>query len=335
MKIGLALPHYDYPAPDGERLTWHGLVDATRRAESLGFDSAWISDHLVFEISRYGGPDGPVGTPEAFTAIAALVPHTQRIRLGTLVACAPFRHPGHLAKMTTTIDLASGGRFELGLGAGWYRAEFEDFGYDFGSTGERFSVLEETVEVVRALLGGGPVDHAGPRFHLVNAYNHPRPLTGGGPRLWIGGKGRERLLRLVVRSGAGWNTVWRWTVDDYAARVEALARIAKDSGRAIEEIPRSVGLYAVVGADQRDLRERWRALQAWTPGGALDDTSLEDFAGSTLTGTVEQVLERLGAFAKLGVEEMIVSPGSLPFAIPEWSTVELIAERVIPAARDL
>src|ERR671934_2132014 len=140
MRIGLALPHYDYPAP-GAELSWDGLVEATHRAEALGFDSAWISDHFFLDISRYGGPEGLVGTPEAFMAVAALATLTERIRLGTLVACAPFRHPAHVAKMSAAIDIASGGRFDLGLGAGWYEKEFAAFGYEFGSTGERFAVL--------------------------------------------------------------------------------------------------------------------------------------------------------------------------------------------------
>src|SRR6059058_5094520 len=160
MRIGLALPHYDYPTPDG-LLSWQDLLEATLRAEALGFDSAWISDHFFLDITRYGGPPGAVGTPEAFTALAALGARTERIRLGTLVACAPFRHPAHVAKMASAIDLASGGRFDLGLGAGWYEAEFGAFGYEFGSTGERFAILEETVEAVAALLGGGPVTYRG------------------------------------------------------------------------------------------------------------------------------------------------------------------------------
>src|SRR5439155_12231058 len=231
MRIGLALPHYDYPAPGG-RLTWNGLLEATQRAEALGFDSAWISDHFFLEITRYGGPEGLVGTPEAFIALAALAARTERIRLGTLVACAPFRHPAHVAKMSTNIDIASGGRFDLALGAGWYEREFEAFGYGFGSVGERFEVLEETVEVVRALFDGGPVMHHGRRFHLADAYNHPPPVTPGGPAVWVGGKGGDRLLRLVARHATGWNTVWRWTLEDYRPRVQRLRGIAERDGRA-------------------------------------------------------------------------------------------------------
>jgi probable F420-dependent oxidoreductase len=334
MRIGLGLPHYDYPTADGP-LSWEGLLEATLRAEALGFDSAWISDHFFVDITRYGGPEGSVGTPEAFTAAAALAVRTSRIRLGTLVACAPFRHPGHVAKMATAIDLVSGGRFDLGLGAGWYEAEFDAFGYGFGSSGERFAVLEETVEAVAALLSGGPVTYEGRYVRLRDAFNHPLPATPGGPPLWVGGKGGDRLLRLAARSAAGWNTVWRWTIEDYGLRVERLREIAEREGRDPASVRLSIGLYALVGEDERELARRYASLQRWTPGGAIDGESLDEWSRPTLTGTVDRCAERLEEFAELGVEEMILSAGSLPFAVFDWSMVELIASELVPRAHDL
>src|SRR5207247_6021495 len=153
MRIGLALPHYGFSFPDGRPLTWDRLLAATLRAEVLGFDSGWISDHFFLDTSRYGGTDDPAASVEPFVAIGALAARTKKLRLGTLVACAPFRHPAHVAMMSTALDIASGGRFELGLGAGWYEREFAGFGYDFGSAGSRFAVLEEDVAAVAALFG--------------------------------------------------------------------------------------------------------------------------------------------------------------------------------------
>ena len=334
MRIGLALPHYDYPTPESA-VGWDGLLNATLRAEALGFDSACISDHFFLDITRYGGPPGPVGTLDAFTALAALAARTTRMRLGTLVACAPFRHPAHVAKMASAIDLASGGRFDLGLGAGWYEAEFRAFGYDFGSTGERFAILEETVEAVAALLGGGPVTYRGKHVQLVDAYNHPAPVTPGAPPIWVGGKGGDRLLRLAARSAAGWNTVWRWTLDDYRPRAARLREIAEQGDRDPASIRLSVGLYALVGEDDRDVARRYEALQRWTPGGAIAGESLEEWSKPTLTGTVEQCVDRLAGFAELGVEEMIVNAASLPFAVFDWSMVEVIASEILPRAHEL
>lgn len=335
MRIGLALPHYDFSFPGGEPLAWPAIVDAARRAEDLGFDSIWISDHFFLDLARYGGPDRALGSVEPFAALAALAPLTRRVRLGTLVACAAFRHPAIVAKQATVIDLASGGRFDLGIGAGWYEREFRAFGYPYPSTGERFRMLEEQVQAIAALFGGGPADVEGRYVTLRGALNRPLPAAKGGPPIWVGGKGGDRLLRLVARHAAGWNSVWKWTPEAYGERVEALARICQAEGRDPATVRRSVGLYTLVGRDQADLEARYEALRRWTPGGALDAVALEDWAGDTLTGTPERCLERLRAFAALGVQETIVAPASLPFAVYDWSELELIAEALVPAAREL
>jgi probable F420-dependent oxidoreductase len=338
MRIGLALPHYDYSFPDDKPLSWERLVEAAQKAEALGFDSVWLSDHFFLDLARYGGSDEPQGTVEPFTALAALAMATDRVRLGTLVACAPFRHPAHVAKMATAIDLISGGRFDLGIGAGWYEREFEAFGYEYPSTGERFAILEESVEVIAALFAGGPVTHDGDRFHLHGAYNHPPPLEREGrrgPPMWIGGKGGDRLLRLAARHQAGWNTVWKWEPAAFAERVEAMRMAWAAEGHEPTAAPVSVGLYTLIGEDEADLAARFDALQRWTPGGALDGQTLEDFGRDTLTGSPEKCLERLRGFARLGVEEFIVGAGSIPFSVYDWSMVELVAESLLPAARSL
>src|SRR5437879_884196 len=244
MRIGLALPHYDYSFPGGEPLSWPGLLDAAVRAEPLGFDSAWIPDPFFPGIRRYGGPEGLLGSVEPFTALAAIAAATSRIRLGTLVACAPFRHPAHVAKMATTIDLVSGGRFDLGIGAGWYEAEFDAFGYDFATLGERFSILEESVEVIARLLRNEQVDFDGEHFHLDGAFNHPAPARPNGPPIWIGGKGGPRQFRLVARHAAGWNSVWRWAPEPFGERVQELRRVAESEGRDPASVRASAGLYA-------------------------------------------------------------------------------------------
>jgi len=335
MRIGLALPHYDFSFPDGKPLTWPRVVEAARRAEALGFDSVWISDHFFLDLGKYGGSAEPAGTVEPFMALAALATSTERVRLGTLVACAPFRHPAHVAKMAAAIDLASGGRFDLGVGAGWYEPEFESFGYEFSSTGDRFSLLEESVQVIAGLFAEGPYTHEGKWFQIDAAYNHPRPARDGGPPIWVGGKGGDRLLRLVARHASGWNTVWKLTVDSFAGRADELRRVAEAEGRDPGTVRLSVGLYTLVGEDERDLASRFGALQRWTPGNALDGVLLEDYARDTLTGTPDACLERLAAFARAGAEEFIVGAGSVPFSVADWSLVELIAEAIIPPAHSL
>jgi alkanesulfonate monooxygenase SsuD/methylene tetrahydromethanopterin reductase-like flavin-dependent oxidoreductase (luciferase family) len=294
-----------------------------------------VSDHFFLDLGRYGGSSEPSGTLESFTGLAPQATITNRARHRTLVACAPLRHPAHIAKMATAIDLLSGGRFDLGLGAGWYQREFEAFGYEFGSSGDRLSRLEDTAEAVARLFNGGPVDMKRGSVELSGAFNHPAPAQPGGPPIWIGGKGGPRLLRIVARHAAGWNTVWRWALADYRGRIQELERRSEAEGRDPSTVRRSIGLYTLVGEDDRDVAARYEALQRWTPGGALDAESLEDYARTSLTGTVESCLERLSEYAALGVEEFIVGAASLPFAVFDWSMVELIADAVVPRARGL
>jgi probable F420-dependent oxidoreductase len=336
VRVGLALPHYDYSFPSGETFGWDAVADAAARAEALGFASVWISDHFFLDIGRYGAAPGPRATLEPFTALAALATRTASVRLGTLVACNPFRHPALVAKMATTIDLLSGGRFDLGLGSGWFEPEFEAFGYPFGSVGERFGALEEAVEAIAALFADeGPVTFDGRSVHLQGAFNHPPPARPGGPPIWLGGKGGDRLLRLVARHATGWNLSWRTTPQAYGERSQALTRACEAAGRDPATARRSVGLYTLVGEDGRDLQARWQAMQEWAPDGSLDRVALEDFAEDTLTGMPAVVSSRLAAFAEQGVDEIIVNAAHLPFAVYDWSQVELIAATVIPAALEL
>jgi probable F420-dependent oxidoreductase len=334
MRLGLALPHYEHSFPTGQRLTWESLRDAALRAEALGFDSVWISDHFQLDLSRYGG-SGVAGSVEPFTALAALAAVTERVRLGTLVACAAFRHPAIVAKMATVIDQVSGGRFDLGLGAGWYEAEFAAFGYPFGSVGDRFTMLEDTVQAVAALFGDEPSTFHGRTVQLREAVNRPGPVQAGGPPIWVGGKGGDRLLRLVARHAAGWNVVWRADLGEHADRARRLRELCEEADRDPSTVRLSVGLYTLVGEDGKDLQARYQQLQEWTPGRSLDGVALEDFADGTLVGPPDVCVDRLAAFAANGVEEVIVTPASMPFVVPDWSEVELIAATLIPAARDL
>jgi len=332
MRFGLALPHYDYSVPDGGPVSYERVRDFALLAERLGFGSVWISDHFFLSLARYGGDPEPHGSLEPLTTLAALATDTERVRLGTLVLSAPFRPPSILAKMATAIDLASSGRLDLGIGSGWYEDEFRAFGYPFGSTGDRFEILEETLEVLRLLFAEGPADHVGKRFRLQGAYNHPRPVQASGPPLWLGAKGGPRSLRLAARLADGWNTVWRWTVQDYTERATLATRMCEREGRDPRTLRRSVGLYTLVGEDASDLEARYRALQKWAPGGGLDGEPFREFAHGALVGTPEQVLDTVARFSEQGVEEIIVNAASIPFAVFDASMLELFSETVIAAA---
>jgi probable F420-dependent oxidoreductase len=327
MRFGLALPHYDFSGPDPGPVTFDRLSEIARLAERLGFSSVWISDHFFLRLDRYGGGPEVHGSVEPMIGLAALAMATERVRLGTLVMSASFRHPGIVAKMAAAIDLFSGGRFDLGIGAGWYEDEYRAYGYPFGTVGERFEILEESLEVLGLLFGEGPVTFRGKHFRLDGAYNRPEPA--GRPPIWLGSKGGPRSLRLAARHADGWNTVWRWTVEDYAERVREARRICEDEGRDPASLRLSVGLYALVGTDKADLESRFAAMQRWAPGGAIDAVSLSEWTRGGLVGTPPEVLETVAQFAALGVEEIVLSAGPLPFSLYDRSAIEVFAESVM------
>ena len=328
MKIGFALPHYDFSSPGGEPATLAGVVEWATKAEELGFDSVWISDHFFLDLTRYGGPAQRFGTPEALATLSAIAAETERVRLGTLVLCYAFRHAATLAKEAATLDAASDGRLDLGIGAGWYEDEFRAMGIPFPGTGDRVSALREYVAVVGGMLSDPAFSFRGRFVSVEGATNIPPPVQKPRPPIWIGSKGGERMLRTIARHADGWNTVWRWTPEAYAAVAARLNRACEETGRDPTTVRRSVGLLCLLGENENDLEQRWRALQRWSPGGALDSTSLDEFRLDTLVGTPAECAEQVRAFADLGVEQVILSFGGLPFALFDESQLALGAELI-------
>lgn len=334
MRFGLSLPQYDFSLPDREPIAFEAMASWARRAEAMGFDSVWVSDHFFYSFGRYGADPAPIGALEPMTALAGVAAVTERVRLGTLVLCSPFRHPAALvAKMANTLDAISGGRLDLGVGAGWLQDEFDGFGYRFGKLGERFAILEETLEVLDALRSGEPVTFDGPSVSLRQARALPVSVQRPGIPVWVGGKGGPRLLGLAARYAAGWNAVWRWSPQAYAERADAARRACEEVGRDPVTFRFSVGLYGLMGEDEPSARAAFERGRAAMPEGAIDHESFDDWRADTLSGTPEQVMERVGAFEAAGVEEIVLSPWVLPFAIHEPEQVELFAERVMAPLR--
>jgi probable F420-dependent oxidoreductase len=332
MRIGLALPHYDFSIPGVSPVRFEAVAEVAQRAERLGFDGVWMSDHLFASLRRYGGGDERYGSLEPLSTLAALAPLTERVRLGTLVLSAGFRHPAIVAKSATAIDRLSGGRMELGLGAGWFAEEYDAFGYPFGEVGERFGLLEETVGYLDALFGDEPASFDGRRFTLREAYNHPGPVQEPRPPLLLGGKGGPRLLRLAARHADGWNTVWRWTPEAYAGRAAAARDACERVGRDPATFRLSLGLYTIVGEDGSDVVRRYELMRERLPAGVVDAVPLDALRRDGLVGTPAEVLERLERFAALGVSDLVVGPAPVWFAMPDPSMLDLLADRVLPAA---
>ena len=325
MDIGLALPQYDFSVPGESPLRWETLLGWAQRAEALGFDSVWLSDHLFLDIGRYGAAAGDHGCFDPIVALAAIARRTRSVRLGTLTLCMPLRPATVLAKALATLDVVSGGRLIVGLGAGWYQAELDAAGVDMERPGARLARLAESVQVVRGMFGGGPFSFDGRYERAHEARCLPRPVQQPTPPIWVGGKG-ERLVELAGRYADGWNTAWAWTFDDWAEKAALLDKACEQAGRDPASVTRSVGLYALAGEDEADLARRFRRLQELTPAGVLDGVELADWRKGRLVGTVEQVAEQVHRWKSLGVSSLVVTAGGLPLALASGEDVELLAE---------
>ena len=206
LKVGLFLPTYEREM-DGATPRWSDILAMARRAEELGFDSLWVADHLLMRDEQ--GTSAPW---EAFSLLAALAASTSRVELGPLVACASFRNPALLAKMADTLDEISGGRFVLGLGAGWHAPEYAAFGYPFD---KRVSRFEEALQIIHGLLKDGQIDFEGTYYSARECELRPRGPRPTGPPILLGTTG-ARMLGLTARYADSWNGFYSRTSNNVA-----------------------------------------------------------------------------------------------------------------------
>ena len=267
MRIGLALPQYDYSVAGESTLRWDTIVDYATTAERAGYHSLWLSDHLLLDVAKYGGPTDRYGMYDAIVGLGALARVTTTVRLGTLVLCEALRPASVLAKSLATIDRLSGGRLDVGIGAGWYEPDYEAIGMTMPSPGVRIARLREAIIVCGAMLDGGPCTFDGEYHSAAGAVNAPAAVQQPRPPVFVGGKG-DRLLGVVAELADGWNTCWAWTFDDYRERAAVLDRACEERGRDPKSVARSLGLYALCGENERDLERRFERLRATTPGRA-------------------------------------------------------------------
>jgi F420-dependent oxidoreductase-like protein len=234
-----------------QRMPWDELVRRVRLAEDFGFDGVWGFDHFQ---PMYG--KGPGETFEGMTTLAALAGMTSRIRLGLLVTGVTYRHPSVLAAQAVTIDHASHGRLELSLGAAWYDKEHQELGIPFPSTGERFDLLEDALEIVTRLFTGDVVSYEGKRVSLHDAFLRPVPVQQPHPPIWVGGTGPTRTLPLAARFADVWHAFGTPnSLREASARVDVLA---EEAGRDPASIMRAGSLSLDDLETARRHAAKWR-----------------------------------------------------------------------------
>jgi probable F420-dependent oxidoreductase len=274
MKIGTVVRLGPLPE-SGAPPRYTAIRDMARRMESAGIDSIWVYDHLL-----YRWPGRPTdGIWECWTVLSALAEATERIELGTLVACSPFRNPALLAKMAVTLDEVSDGRFTLGIGAGWHQPEFDAFGYPFDHRVGRF---EEALQIIAPLLRDGRVNFEGSYYAARDCEIIPRGPRAGGPQLLVAGAG-PRMLQLTARYADAWNTAWH----AQPAAVRPYLADMRTACTSVGREPSSLGLTVSVAVAYPDL-------------GAASSRA------NSLVGSAEEIARALRGYADLGIDHVMI-----------------------------
>lgn len=234
MKIGLQIPRFTWP--DGTAALAARLADIARTADDAGFASIWVMDHL-FQIEMVGQVEEPM--LEGYSALAFLAGATRRARLGTLVTGVVYRHPGVLVKTVTTLDVLSGGRAYLGIGAAWFEREALGLGVPFPPLAERFERLEETLQIAKQMWSGDRGPYKGSHYELQETLNSPQPLSQPHPPILIGGMGERKTLRLVAQYADACNLFAFAGPEVLRHKLDVLRRHCDAVGRPYDEIERT------------------------------------------------------------------------------------------------
>jgi F420-dependent oxidoreductase-like protein len=303
IQLDLQLPNFNYPGV-GPEAVFDKLVDIATTAEAAGFSSVSLMDHY-HQIPPVGPPQNWMF--EGNTMLAGIAARTTSIALGLLVGGVGYRNPAQHAKITTTLDVISGGRAFHGIGAGWFEAEHEAYGFAFPPLKERFERLEDHLQIVRAMFTEEQATVAGRHHSVTDAYNNPKPLRGDIPIL-IGGSGERKTLRMVAQYADGCNLFGD------AERAQHLLGVldghCETLGRDPGEITKTSMITLAIAETEDGVRAKLDAMRA----AGLPE---ERIAGTT-AGTPEQVLERVQAFRDVGIE-------GVTFSMPDVHDLEAVA----------
>ncbi len=306
-RFGVTLPQI--------KRSWEEARSAALEFDALGYDTVWVCDHV------YGVPAPQLPIFEAWTELAAVAALTERVELGTLVTPPFFRNPAILAKQVVTLDHVSNGRAVVGLGAGWFKPEFEATGSAFPPLGERMRALEETCQILKALFTEERASFEGRHFQIRDAICEPKPLRV--PPILIGGGGERVLMGIAARHADIWNNLAVFQ-PQLAAKVEALRRRCDEEGRDFATLEISQQCVVVIAEDEPGAREalgKAKKIYGGHMGAALEEHGI--------WGTPERVIEALEQHREAGCTSFAIEFFGRDTRIP----ARLFAEKVLPAFR--
>lgn len=299
---------------EGAAAKWEKAVEIALLAEELGYDSLWLYDHF-HNVPR----PAHEAVFECWTTTAAISQRTSRIRLGQMVGCNSYRSPALLAKITSTVDVISGGRLDWGIGAGWYQNEYAGYGYEFPAPKDRIGMMKECVEIVRSMWTEDETTYDGKYYKLERANCDPKPLQQPHPRILIGGGGEQLTLRVVARLADRAN--FGGKPEEFARKCEILKGHCKDVGRDYDEIEKTWSPELFVRSTQAEV-DAAGSMSFW-------GEAVESWSAGNLVGTPDQVAAKISEYIALGCT------GFFPWTsdYPSTETIEIFAREVIPSFR--
>ncbi|MDQ6693928.1 MAG: LLM class F420-dependent oxidoreductase [Chloroflexota bacterium] len=297
MKIGLQVNNFTWDG--GAEIIGPTFGAIGRRAEEAGFDSFWVMDHF-FQIQGIGPAEWPM--LEGYSALAFIAGQTSKMKLGTMVTGVTYRNPGVLVKTVTTLDVLSGGRAYLGIGAAWFEREHQGLGVSFPPLKERFERLEETLQIAHQMWSGEVGPYNGKHYQLAETLNQPPAIGKPHPPILIGGTGEQKTLRFVAKYGDACNLFARLGDDALRHKLDILKGHCETEGRPYEEIEKT----------------------------SLDFMQISNDGGERST-TVQQAIDQFGHMAELGFDHALISMGN----VTDPDAFNVFRDEIVPAVHKM
>ncbi len=301
-----------------QNVTWERTREVWHKIDAWGYDSLWAFDHFYPIFTP--DPAGPC--MESWTLLSALSQHTRRARIGAMVNSNTYRNPCVTAKMAATLDHASGGRLNLGLGAGWYELEHQSFGIDFKTIGGRLRALDEACQIIRGMFTQDKTTLRGKHYEVVDAVCNPKPIQKHLP-LMIGGRGERGLLKIVARHADMWNTM-HTSAEEMKRLIGVIERHGDTVGRNTDDIEKTIMLPLCYRAP----KEREQMIAGAVA--AMARTSPEEARERIMIGSRQECLDRIEQYVRAGITHFIFS---VHWPILVEDEFQAFAEEVIPAVR--